>query len=158
MYDATEDDYIAMLCAQGYNTTLLALVTGSNATRCSGSIGDLNYPTMAAHIAPGKNFNITFARTVTYVGATPDNAVYASHIILAPSNDAPELRVSLSSGLLQFSENSRTASYTVTASGVAPDTDKVISAAIVWSDGKDIVRSPLVLYTGDVDANTSALG
>ncbi|KAL5658611.1 hypothetical protein ACJX0J_031774, partial [Zea mays] len=80
VYDASESDYVAMLCAQGYNATQLALVTGSNATAaCSngstpGSPGDLNYPTMAVPVEPGKNFTAVFPRTVTNVGAA--TAVY----------------------------------------------------------------------------------
>ena len=79
VYDASESDYVAMLCAQGYNTTQLALITGSNTTACingstSGSPSDLNYPTMAARVQPGKNFTVGFPRTVTNVGAA--NAVY----------------------------------------------------------------------------------
>ena len=79
VYDASESDYVAMLCAQGYNATQLALITGSNMTACaigatSGSVSDLNYPTMAARVQPGKNFTVGFPRTVTNVGAA--NAVY----------------------------------------------------------------------------------
>lgn len=53
VYEAREDDYVRMLCAEGYNSTQLRAVTGSNATDCpaSGSGGsrrgtaaDLNYP------------------------------------------------------------------------------------------------------------------
>ena len=76
VYDASEGDYVTMLCAQGYNATQLALVTGSNATACpgsggSGSGGDLNYPTMAARVEPGKNFTVRFPRTVTNAEPQP---------------------------------------------------------------------------------------
>ena len=86
VYDASESDYVAMLCAQGYNATQLALVTGSNATAaCSngstpGSPGDLNYPTMAVPVEPEKNFTAVFPRTVTNVGAA--TAVYDVRVLL----------------------------------------------------------------------------
>ncbi|TVU41280.1 hypothetical protein EJB05_14783, partial [Eragrostis curvula] len=162
VYDAMEGDYVALLCAQGYNATQLALITGSNATACAASSGsgggDLNYPTMAAHVAPGKNFNVSFARTVTNVGRNPGGAaVYHVDIIFVASNAS--LEVSVSPALLEFSASSRTASYTVTVSGVAPSAaDEVVSVAIVWSDGVHVVRSPLVLYTADVDEHTSVVG
>ncbi|TVU41281.1 hypothetical protein EJB05_14784, partial [Eragrostis curvula] len=159
VYDSSEGDYVALLCAQGYNATQLALVTGSNSTTCAaGSRGDLNYPTMAAHVVPGKNFNVSFARTVTNVGRNPGGAaVYHVDIIFVASNAS--LEVSVSPALLEFSASSRTASYTVTVSGAAPSAaDKVISVSIVWSDGVHVVRSPLVLYTANVDEHTSAVG
>ncbi|RCV09922.1 hypothetical protein SETIT_2G069200v2 [Setaria italica] len=52
VYDASERDYVAMLCAQGYNATQLAL-----------------------------NFSVGFARTVTNVGASP-GAVYVAKVVL----------------------------------------------------------------------------
>ncbi|TVU41282.1 hypothetical protein EJB05_14785, partial [Eragrostis curvula] len=148
VYDASEGDYVAMLCAQGYNATQLTLVTGSNATSCSGSgRGDLNYPTMAAHVALGQNFSLGFVRTVTNVGAT--DAVYNVEIIGVSSID-----VTVAPERLEFSAKNRTATYTVSASGVAAAAaaaDKVVSLAVVWSDGRHVVRSPLVVYTVGVD-------
>ncbi|KAL6647547.1 hypothetical protein ACP70R_014984 [Stipagrostis hirtigluma subsp. patula] len=152
VYDASESDYIAMLCAQGYNATQLALITGSNATTCVAgtSGGDLNYPTMSARISPGQKFNVGFLRTVTNVGRSA-SVKYTVDIIIV-SRTAPELKVSVSPGTLQFTEENRTASYEVSASGVAPTAEKVISVAIVWSssDGEYVVRSPLVVYTEDL--------
>ncbi|KAL6647549.1 hypothetical protein ACP70R_014986 [Stipagrostis hirtigluma subsp. patula] len=113
VYDASESDYVAMLCAQGYNATQLALITGSNATACvagtSGGGGDLNYPTMAAHVAPGQNFSVGFTRTVTNVGRSA-SVEYTVDIIVIPRT-APELEVFVSPGKLEFSAENRTASY-----------------------------------------------
>jgi len=88
VYDASEGDYIAMLCTQGYNATQLALIVGSNATACSNgtttmaaaSASDLNYLSMAARVEPGKSFTLVFPRTVTNVGAS-GVAVYDMKIL-----------------------------------------------------------------------------
>ncbi|KAL6880067.1 hypothetical protein ACP4OV_011632 [Aristida adscensionis] len=152
VYDASESDYIAMLCAQGYNATQLALITGStNLTACAaggGDGGDLNYPTMAAHVEPGQNFSVGFTRTVTNVGGSSASAVYTADIVVSPIT-VTELDVFVSPGTLSFSAENRTASYKVSVGGVAPAAEEVISAAIVWSDsdGGHVVRSPLVIYT-----------
>ncbi|KAL6880063.1 hypothetical protein ACP4OV_011628 [Aristida adscensionis] len=149
VYDASESDYVAMLCAQGYNATQLSLITGSsNATACAATAGsgggDLNYPTMAAHVAPGRSFSVSFARTVTNVGAP--RAVYDLEL------DAPVfLRVTVLPGTLEFDAQNQEASYTVSVSGVAPAADEVALVTVVWSDGEHEVRSPVVLYTVNVE-------
>ncbi|KAL6647545.1 hypothetical protein ACP70R_014982 [Stipagrostis hirtigluma subsp. patula] len=151
VYDASESDYVAMLCAQGYNASQLALITGSNATACvAGSSGDLNYPTMAAHVSPGQNFSVGFSRTVTNVGRSA--SVKYNVDIIVVSRTAPELGVFVSPATLEFSTENRTMSYKVSVSGVAPAAEEAISVAIVWSssDGEYVVRSPLVVYTTDV--------
>ncbi|TVU41279.1 hypothetical protein EJB05_14782, partial [Eragrostis curvula] len=152
VYDASEEDYVAFLCAQGYNATQLALLTGSNSTTCPAG-GDLNYPTMAAHVAPGKNFTLGFARTATNVGV-PD-AVYDVEIIGVSSTRGME--VTVAPERLEFSAQNGTATYTVSVSGVAPPADKVVSMAVVWSDGHHVVRSPLVVYTVSVDMPTEEM-
>ncbi|OEL24440.1 Subtilisin-like protease SBT4.8 [Dichanthelium oligosanthes] len=155
VYDASERDYIAMLCAQGYNATALALITGSNATACAadgssaaGSVGDLNYPTMAARVEPGKNFTVGFPRTVTNVGDA--GAVYNVKVVFTVGS-ADSLAVAISPSRLEFSEQNPKASFTVTVAGVAPGAGHVVSAAVVWSDGEHEVRSPVVVYTPDVE-------
>ncbi|CAN6197155.1 unnamed protein product [Urochloa humidicola] len=153
VYDASEHDYIAMLCAQGYNATALALITGSNATACAaadgsttaGSVGsNLNYPTMAAQVEPGKNFTVGFPRTVTNVG--DGGAVYNVKVVLG-TGAAGNLDVAVSPNRLEFSEQGTKASFTVTVTGVAPGAGHVVSTVVVWSDGKHEVRSPVVVYT-----------
>ncbi|CAN6171241.1 unnamed protein product [Urochloa humidicola] len=158
VYDASEGDYIAMLCAQGYNATALTLITGSNATACTaangsttaGSIGsNLNYPTMAAQVEPGKNFTVSFPRTVSNVGDA--GAVYNVEVVFG-TGAAGNLAVTVSPSRLEFGEQSTKASFTVTVTGVAPGAGHVVSAAVVWSDGEHDVRSPVVVYTPDVMA------
>lgn len=168
VYDASEGDYIAMLCAQGYDASRLALITGSSdddttcpatpggsstppaGTGSSSSAGDLNYPTMAGHVTltPGKNFSVDFTRTATNVGGAP-GAVYDVDVFVPVMETFVDVTVVPSR--LEFGEETRTASYTVSVSGVAPAAvGRVISMAVVWSDGEHVVRSPLVVYTTDI--------
>ncbi|PWZ15518.1 Subtilisin-like protease SBT4.3 [Zea mays] len=135
VYDASESDYVAMLCAQGYNATQLALVTGSNATAaCSnsstpGSPGNLNYPTMAVPVEPGKNFTAVFPRTVTNVGAA--TAVYDVRVGV-PAEAASVVSVQVSPARLVFSEQNQKVSFTVTVSGAALQEGTVYSFTVVW--------------------------
>ncbi|CAN6203286.1 unnamed protein product [Urochloa humidicola] len=159
VYDASESDYVAMLCTQGYNATQLALITGSsNATACaaangSTSAGDLNYPTMAALVDPGKNFTVSFPRTVTDVGDGDDaGAAYDVKVLFDPRDTADRLVVAVAPSRLEFNAaNGKKASFTVTVSGVVAEAGQVASAAVVWSDGEHEVRSPVVVYTLDSD-------
>ncbi|XP_034580688.1 subtilisin-like protease SBT4.3 [Setaria viridis] len=161
VYDASERDYVAMLCAQGYNATQLALITGSNATACaadngsSSTAGDLNYPSMAALVEPGKKFTLSFPRTVTNVGDDAAGAVYDVKVLSATAGGAGDrLAVAVAPSRLEFdAANGRKASFTVTVSGVVAEAGQVVSAAVVWSDGEHEVRSPVVVYTLDSDDN-----
>ncbi|WVZ62258.1 LOW QUALITY PROTEIN: hypothetical protein U9M48_012024 [Paspalum notatum var. saurae] len=160
VYDASEGDYVAMLCTQGYNATQLALIIGSNATACAagngsataGSAGDLNYPSMAALVEPGKNFTVVFPRTVTNVG---DSAAAVYDVEILPGAGAAEdrLAVAVTPTRLEFSAQNPKASFTVTVSGVVAEAGQVVSAAVVWSDKEHQVRSPVVVYTDSDDDN-----
>ncbi|CAL5078907.1 unnamed protein product [Urochloa decumbens] len=123
VYDASERDYVAMLCAQGYNATQLALITGSRAAACAGAASDLNYPTMAANVAPWRNFTVRFRRTVTNVGASPA-AVYVARVVLHGARRR-ELAVVVSPDRLEFGEQRRTASFSVSVSGEAMEAEEV---------------------------------
>jgi len=77
------------------DATQLAIITGSNATStwdgaAVPTASDLNYPTMAAHVAPGENFTVSFTRTVTNAGASPD-AVYVANIFSSASGLVSQL-------------------------------------------------------------------
>ncbi|XP_037466795.1 subtilisin-like protease SBT4.9 [Triticum dicoccoides] len=150
VYDAREGDYVRMLCAQGYNSTQLRLVTDSDdAAPCrggrGGSAADLNYPTMAVRAAPGKNFSSHFPRTVTNVGVP--GSVYVAKLV----SSRPELvGVAVSPRRLAFSQLGQRLSFTVTVSGALAGANEFVSAAVVWSDGDRHVRSPVIVHTVDV--------
>jgi hypothetical protein len=149
VYDASDGDYVAMLCAQGYNATQLALVTGSNATACAaagGSAGDLNYPTMAARVEPGRNFTVRFPRTATNVGAA--GAAYDVKVEVA-LEAAKDVTVDVSPRRLEFTAPSQKVSFAVTVSGAAPAEGQVHSAAVLWYNDEHQVRSPVVVYAAE---------
>jgi hypothetical protein len=151
VYDAREDDYIRMLCAEGYNSTQLWAVTGSNATACpasasggggkSDAAAGLNAPTMAHHAKPGKNFTVRFPRAVTNVGAP--RSVYTAKV----AGSGPFVRVAVAPKRLEFSRLLQRLSFTVTVSGALPAANEFVSAAVVWSDGVRRVRSPIIVHT-----------
>lgn len=148
VYDAREEDYVQMLCAEGYNSTQLRVITGSKATECpSGgrrsTARDLNYPTMAHYAIPGNNFTIRFPRTVTNVGA-PDS-VYVAKIV----GSGRLVRVVVTPRRLVFNRLLQKMKFTVTVSGALPVGNEFISAAVVWSDGVRQVRSPIIVHTVD---------
>jgi hypothetical protein len=151
VYDAREDDYVRMLCAEGYNSTQLRAVTGSNTTACPansgkrGTAADLNYPTMAHTAKPGKNFTVHFQRTVTNVGAP--RSMYTAKI----AGLGPYVRVTVKPRKLAFSRLLQRLSFTVTVSGALPDANEFVSAAVVWSDGVRQVMSPIIMHTVDVE-------
>ncbi|XP_039834287.1 LOW QUALITY PROTEIN: subtilisin-like protease SBT4.15 [Panicum virgatum] len=158
VYDVSERDYIAMLCAQGYNATALALITGSAAPACADSsvagstVGELNYPTMAAQVEPGQNFTVGFPRTATNVG-DDGGAVYDVKVVFAVGAAADLIAVAISPSRLEFSE--RNAKFTVTVAGVAPGVGRVVSAAVVWSDGEH--RSGALWWWHCVDIHDAAV-
>jgi len=107
------------------------------------SASDLNYPSKAARVEPGKSFTLVFPRTVTNVGAS-GVAVYDMKIL---TDAADNLTVAVEPSRLEFSAQTPKASFTVTVSGVVPAAGQVVSAAVVWSDNEHQVRSPVVVYT-----------
>jgi hypothetical protein len=151
VYDAREGDYVRMLCAEGYNSTQLRAVTGSDDATAAcpagsrrGAAADLNYPTMAHRAAPGKNFTVRFPRSVTNVGAP--GSVYTAKIV----GSGTHVRVTVAPRRLAFSRLLQKLSFTVTVSGALPEANEFVSAAVVWSDGARQVRSPIVVHTVDV--------
>ena len=151
VYDSSEGDYVAMLCAQNYTAEQLALITGSNTTSCanngstSGTPSDLSYPTLVARVEPGKNFTAVFPRTATNVGAT--STVYDVKVIF-PIEAANDLTIDVSPSRLEFSAQGQKVLFAVTVSGVAMEEGRVHSAAIVWYNNNNEleVRSPVVVY------------
>uniref|UniRef100_A0A0D9WWE8 Peptidase S8/S53 domain-containing protein n=1 Tax=Leersia perrieri TaxID=77586 RepID=A0A0D9WWE8_9ORYZ len=156
VYDATERDYVSMLCAQGYNATQLAVITGSNSTACAAAesggggggfsvVADHNNPTMSAHVSPGERFSLSFPRTVTNVGAN-GAVVYNARIAAVRVPAAANLSVDVVPSRLEFSTRFRSVAFAVVEAA-----DEVVSVAVVWSDGGEHeVRSPVVVYTVDV--------
>ncbi|CAN6213401.1 unnamed protein product [Urochloa humidicola] len=147
VYDARREDYVRMLCAEGYNSTQLGVITGSDAaTACpspgGGGAADLNYPTMAHHAAPAEKFTVRFPRTVTNVGAP--GSVYIAKVV---GGSGPHVRVAVAPRRLAFTRLMQKLSFTVTVSGELPAGNEFVSSAVVWSDGVRQVRSPIIAHT-----------
>ncbi|XP_072147883.1 cucumisin [Setaria viridis] len=147
VYDASEADYVAFLCAQGYNSSQLATVTGRSSASCSdeargGAVGDLNYPTIAVPVLNyGVGFAAEFPRTVTNVG--PADSVYRATVTTVPGVD-----VTVTPDELAFSAGTKKLSFKVSVSGKLLPANGTMgaSAAIVWSDGRHHVRSPIYVF------------
>ncbi|KAA8533791.1 hypothetical protein F0562_031308 [Nyssa sinensis] len=143
IFDISEADYIDLLCKQGYNITTLRLVTGDNSV-CNNTkpsrAWDLNYPSFSLAIEDGQKIMGTFTRTVTNVGS-PNSTYYAS--MYMPNS----IDVKVEPSVLSFSAIGDRKSFTVKVSGPQITQEPIISGSILWKDGVNVVRTPLVVYT-----------
>ncbi|KAH7855409.1 hypothetical protein Vadar_024507 [Vaccinium darrowii] len=142
VYDAEESDYVKFLCSQGYTTSSLRLVTGSNATSCSkhdnGTVWDLNYPSFALSGPANASVTRVFHRTVTNVGL-PFSTYTAT--VFPP----PGLAVSIEPSALSFKAVGQKQTFVLTVTGVVNAV--VMSGYLVWDDGMNKGKSPIVAHT-----------
>ncbi|XP_057827392.1 subtilisin-like protease SBT4.14 [Cryptomeria japonica] len=144
VYDAGVDDYINMLCNEGYSDTTLRLVTG-DFSGCDQIIPskngarELNYPSIMVFTAPEKSFQAKFPRTVTNVGVA--ESAYKA-IVSAPSG----INVTVEPDTLKFSSLNQKLSYNVTIEGGSLLVHTLLSGALTWSYGNYTVRSPISVY------------
>ncbi|KAG5249262.1 subtilisin protease [Salix suchowensis] len=144
VYDASEADYINFLCKQGYNTTTLRMITGSNSSVCNsttpGRAWDLNYPTFALAVEDGQPIQGVFTRTVTNVGNS------SSTYTVSVSTPYP-VSITVEPPVLTFSEIGEMKTFTVKLLGPQIAQQPIMSGAITWKDGNGHeVRSPVVVY------------
>ncbi|KAK4774101.1 hypothetical protein SAY87_029120 [Trapa incisa] len=148
VYDIMPKDYIAFLCAIGYDWKRIAVfvrepVSSNSCEQLSfSSPGDLNYPSFSVLFGSGKGGVVKYRRALTNVGSAV-NAVYEVKVE-APS----DVDVSVLPSKLVFSENSRTLSYEVTFSSPQfrlPGLSSASFGSIEWSDGTHRVRSPIAV-------------
>lgn len=169
VYDASEADYVGFLCAQGYNASQLATITGRSAKHAAaaacpvsvkdahggadvgglkypsvhGAVGDLNYPSVAVPVLNyGVPFAAEFPRTVTNVG--PADSVYRATVTCS----VPGVDVTVTPDELAFSKGTKKLSFTVRVSGKLASVNGSLgaSASVVWSDGRHKVRSPVYVF------------
>ncbi|XP_039067526.1 cucumisin-like [Hibiscus syriacus] len=144
VYDAGEIDYVKFLCGQGYNTTTLRLVTGDG-SRCSkainGTAWDLNYPSFALSVVPGKSTIRVFHRTVTNVGSGV--SAYKT-MVNAPSG----LEIGVEPNVLGFKAIGEMKSFVVKVKAKIDNnsTNMMASGSLIWDDGVHQVRSPVVAF------------
>ncbi|KAG6527587.1 hypothetical protein ZIOFF_009709 [Zingiber officinale] len=145
VYDAGASDYVQMLCDSGYNETMIRIVTGdSSSCSSSTSIGtarDLNHPSMALHVQSGKAFAAKFLRTVTNVGSAR-RSKYKAEV-----RADRRLNVVVNPSKLRFLELNEKRRFTVSVSGGPLPGNSTAPATVIWSDGKHLVRSVMVVYT-----------
>ncbi|KAJ0077366.1 hypothetical protein Patl1_36045 [Pistacia atlantica] len=147
VYDITNDDYVNFLCGIGYGPKIIQVITRTP-VKCpvrKPLPENLNYPSIAALFSTASKgvSRKMFIRTVTNVGQT--NAVYRVNI----ENPGKGVTVSVKPASLSFSAGVKKRSFVVTVTAdsknlVLGDSGAVFGA-ISWSDGKHVVRSPLVV-------------
>lgn len=142
VFNASEADYVDLLCNEGYNTSLIRLITGDSSSCSSeapGKTWDLNYPSFALSLLDGGQVNATYRRTVTNVGSP--NSTYYSLVSMPPA-----FTVSVVPPVLTFSKVGEKKSFTVKLTGLPIVQVPIISGSLVWTDGNHIVRSPIVVF------------
>ncbi|KAJ1389148.1 Peptidase S8/S53 domain [Sesbania bispinosa] len=141
VYDADESDYVRFLCGQGYSLKNLQLITGDNST-CSettyGTARDLNYPSFALQASLSMpNVSGSFKRTVTNVGSA--KSTYKA-VVTAPQG----LRIQVNPSVLSFTSLGQKQTFVLSIDGAIDR--PIVSASLVWDDGKFQVRSPIVVF------------
>ncbi|KAE8690674.1 Subtilisin-like protease SBT1.7 [Hibiscus syriacus] len=148
IYDITNSDYEAFLCAIGYNPKLVQVVTRSPAA-CPMKKPlpeNLNYPSIAALFSTTSRgpSSKTFIRTVTNVGQA--NAVYVAKIA-APRG----VTVTVKPMKLVFTPAVKKISFFVTITAdskhLVLDDAGAVFGSLTWTDGKNthVVRSPIIV-------------
>ncbi|KAJ4964041.1 hypothetical protein NE237_023980 [Protea cynaroides] len=148
VYDITNDDYVSFLCSVGYGQKTIQVITKTPA-KCplrKPSPGNLNYPSITAlfdSAARGVSSK-TVIRTVTNVG--PPNSIYRLKVEALPKG----VSVTVKPSRLVFSETEKKRSFAVmvtadTRNLVLDDKTGAVFGSLSWSDGKHVVRSPIVV-------------
>ncbi|RDX76413.1 hypothetical protein CR513_43597, partial [Mucuna pruriens] len=142
VYDAGEIDYVRFLCGQGYSSRTLQLITGDNnscpETATHSSARDLNYASFALFVPPSNSSVYgSFNRTVTNVGS-PTSTYKAT--VTAPQG----LKIEVNPSVLSFTSLDQKQTFLLTIEGTIAE--PLVSASLVWNDGKFQVRSPIVVF------------
>ncbi|XAR60010.1 Cucumisin [Bertholletia excelsa] len=145
VYDRNETNYIDFLCAEGYNAQQLKILT-KDESRCSKSSiksdGDLNYPSFTVSTLRLKQFRQIFERTVTNVGS-PQSTYKAT--FYAPKST--KIQFLIEPDTLKFKSTGEKLTFKMLVFGVLGQFDEaLVSASLVWDDGRHRVRSPIVVH------------
>ncbi|KAG6761666.1 hypothetical protein POTOM_034895 [Populus tomentosa] len=150
VYDITDNDYVNFLCGIGYGPRVIQVITRSPVS-CPVKKPlpeNLNYPSLAALFSSSAKgaSSKTFIRTVTNVGQP--NAVYR-FTIQAPKG----VSVTVKPRKLVFTEAVKKRSFIVTITAntrnLSMGDSGAVFGSISWSDGKHVVRSPIVVAQMD---------
>lgn len=153
VYDIGPSDYVSFLCNLNYTERNIRAVTRRPAdcrgARRAGHAGNLNYPSLSATFvaagaaAAAAASRTHFIRTVTNVGG--GSAVYRASVT------APEgCNVTVQPRRLAFRRDGQRLSFAVRVEAalggrMEPGSSLVRSGALTWSDGRHVVRSPIVV-------------
>lgn len=146
IYDIDVNSYISFLCKEGYNGSDIGLITGNKTKNCSslpsakGTDG-LNYPSMHIQLTnPNSNISAVFYRTVTYVGQ--DKTLYTAKV-----KSPKGLSVAVVPKTLYFTKQYQKKSFKVMLKGhFIGEKSWFLSASLVWSDCRNNVKSPILVY------------
>jgi len=147
VYDITVDDYLHFLCASGYNSKEIKVISRRR-VNCSGTqqrnLWDLNYPAIVVFLgasAPSKS-EVVVKRAVTHVSNG------ASTYTVKITNPKGAI-VTVDHGKMVFTQKGQTQTYRVRilAEKVGLPLDGNLSefGHLTWTDGKHHVTSPIVV-------------
>ncbi|XP_031120553.1 CO(2)-response secreted protease-like [Ipomoea triloba] len=143
VYETEIADYVLFLCATGYNTSQIKLISQTipKDFQCPDKvtediISNMNYPSIAiSKLKDGEPKTVT--RTVTNVG--PEESVYTATIEAMTG-----IETTVTPNKLVFTKEKKKLTYNVTFT--APSSPKNdIFGSITWTSGKYRVRSPIVI-------------
>ncbi|XP_057456401.1 subtilisin-like protease SBT1.7 [Lotus japonicus] len=137
IYDLTANDHLDFLCSLNYTPEMIELVAKRKYV-CDGKIHYFNYPSFVVIFEAGNNdTQVKQMRTLTNVGA-------AGTYKVSVQTDIPGVKIIVEPEVLSFGVNEKK-SYTITftASGVKQQQTPGFGH-LEWSNGKNIVRSPIV--------------
>ncbi|KAG9457098.1 hypothetical protein H6P81_001606 [Aristolochia fimbriata] len=147
VFDASKEDYIQLLCQNGYTTKRVRLISGDNSS-CPdlGSLQrfEFNYAALAVKASPGTGYNANFSRTVTNVGKPNSNYT------LSVDPEYP-LVVSIlpSPRHLNFTSLNQKLEITFQIYVTILNPGEMFTFQCIWSDGEHDMRFPVyVVYMG----------
>ncbi|KAE8698677.1 Subtilase family protein, putative isoform 4 [Hibiscus syriacus] len=137
VYDIETSDYVSFLCAMGYDSSSLKLMTKVN-TPCHESakfLLNLNLPSITI---PELKQCLTISRTVTNVG--PVNSVYVARVQSPAGTD-----VSVKPWILSFNSTIKKLKFKVTFCSQLKVQGRYSFGNLYWEDGIHVVRIPLIV-------------
>ncbi|XP_031120549.1 CO(2)-response secreted protease-like [Ipomoea triloba] len=143
VYETETADYALFLCATGYNTSQIKLISKTipKDFQCpdkltEDAVSSMNYPSIAISKLKGGEPK-TVTRTATNVG--PEESVYTATI-----EEMTGIEATVTPNKLVFTKEKKKLTYKVTFT--APSSPKNdIFGSITWTSGKYRVRSPIVV-------------
>ncbi|KAF8406820.1 hypothetical protein HHK36_005941 [Tetracentron sinense] len=148
VYDLTTYDYVDFLCNSNYTVKSIQAIARKNAdcrgAQRAGHVGNLNYPSLSAVFQQyGRHKMSThFIRTVTNVG---DSKSEYQVKVKPPSGTM----VTVEPEKLVFRRIGQKLSFVVRVEAIAvklsPGSSSMNSGSMIWTDGKHVVTSPIVV-------------